>query len=592
MAIARGKRVVGAALKNLPRAVAMLVMLAACGDRVAEFQATHLFINGQVITVEDSLGTVEALAVANGRILALGSNRQMQHYRGAQTQVIDLQGKALLPGFVDAHSHLSGVAIQAVSANLMGAPDGPVNNIADLQGVLRDYLAHSSVAKDHGLVLGVNYDDSQLAEQRHPTREELDAVSTEFPVIAVHQSWHLGVYNSQALAMVGIDAQSVNPDGGVIERGADGQTPNGVLEENAHFFALFKLLPKFSDGQYRAALKAGEALYTANGFTTVQDGRTDPATLKRLAAMARDKVFDVDVVAYPDLTTVAPDSLIYGPLQTRDYVNNFRIGGVKLSFDGSPQGKTAWFRQPYHRPPVNRGDDYVGYGAFTDAEARAWLDFAYRNNWQVLAHANGDAAIDQLLDAVARAHRAHPGQARRTVLIHGQYLREDQLEPLHRLDIFPALYPMHTFYWGDWHRDSVAGPARAVNISPTGWLVARGIKFSIHSDAPVTFPDSMRVMHSAINRTTRSGFVIGEEHRLSVMNAIKAMTLWPAYQHFEEREKGSLKVGKQADFVILDRNPLTQEVADIQTIRVLETIKAGRTIYRAQPALDVVRPEQ
>ena len=148
---------------------------------------------------------------------------------------------------------------------------------------------------------------------------------------------------------------------------------------------------------------------------------------------------------------------------------------------------------------------------------------------------------------------------------------------------------MVSICWGDWHRDSVAGPARAVNISPTGWLVARGIKFSIHSDAPVTFPDSMRVMHSAINRTTRSGFVIGEKHRLSVMNAIKAMTLWPAYQHFEEREKGFLKVGKWADFVILDRNPLTQEVADIQTIRVLETIKAGRTIYRAQPALDVVR---
>lgn len=592
MAIDRRKRVAVAALTILPRAVAMLVVLAACGARVAEVEATHLFINGQVVTVEDSLGTVESLEVANGRILALGSNREVQHYRGAQTQVIDLQGKALLPGFFDAHSHLSGVAIHAVAANLMSAPDGPVTNIADLQRVLRDYLARSSIARDHGLVLGVNYDDSQLAEQRHPTREELDAVSTEFPVIAVHQSWHLGVYNSQALAMTGIDAQSVNPEGGVIDRGADGQTPNGVLEENAHFFALFKLLPKFSDAQYGAALKAGEALYTANGFTTVQDGRTDPATLNRLAAMAREAAFDVDVVAYPDLTTVAPDSLIYGPWQMRDYVNNFRIGGVKLSFDGSPQGKTVWFRQPYHHPPANRGDDYVGYGAFTDAEARAWLEFAYRNNWQVLAHANGDAAIDQLLDAVARARRAHPREARRTVLIHGQYLREDQLEPLHRLDIFPALYPMHTFYWGDWHRDSVAGPARAVNISPTGWLVARGMKFSIHSDAPVTFPDSMRVMHSAINRTTRAGFVIGEEHRLSVMNAIKAMTLWPAYQHFEEREKGSLKVGKRADFVILDRNPLTEEADDIETIRVLETIKAGRTIYRAQPASDVVRAEQ
>ncbi|MDE0841800.1 MAG: amidohydrolase, partial [Porticoccaceae bacterium] len=472
-------------------ALVALVALAACRDRGTVSQATSIYLNGQVVTVEDSRGTVQAIAVADGRILALGSDRQIQKYRGDNTRVVDLKGKTLLPGFVDAHSHLSAVAIQAVAANLMAAPDGPVVDIATLQSVLRDYLADSTLVKDHGLVLGVNYDDSQLVERRHPTREELDAISIEIPVIAVHQSWHLGVYNSKALAMLGITSRSPNPTGGVIERRADGVTPSGVLQETAHFSALFGLLPEFSSAQYLASFKAGEALYTANGFTTIQDGRTDPATLQRLAALATAQAFDVDVVAYPDLTMVDDNSLIYGPLHARSYADNFRIGGIKLSFDGSPQGKTAWFGQPYHQPPANQDDGYVGYGAFSDAEAHEWLTLAYRNNWQVLAHANGDAAIDQLLASVKVARRLHPGDDRRTVLIHGQYLRKDQVEQLHGLDIFPALYPMHTFYWGDWHRDSVAGPTRAANISPTGWLVARDMKFSIHSDAPVTFPNSM-----------------------------------------------------------------------------------------------------
>jgi len=161
-------------------------------------------------------------------------------------------------------------------------------------------------------------------------------------------------------------------------------------------------------------------------------------------------------------------------------------------------------------------------------------------------------------------------------------LREDQIDDIERLGIFPALYPMHTFYWGDWHRDSVAGKERADNISPTGWLLDRNIKFSIHSDAPVTFPNSMRILDSAVNRTTRSGAVLGKAQRLSPMDAIKAMTIWPAYQHFEESSKGSLEVGKLADMVILDQNPLSVEPANIQSIKVVETIKKGVSVFIAQ----------
>jgi predicted amidohydrolase YtcJ len=557
------------------------ISLISCAEPEAFPEATSVYTNGQIITVDDSTGTVEAIAVKEGRIIALGSNEAVKSYQGSQTAVIDLEGKTMLPGFVDAHSHLSAVAIQANAANLLPAPDGPVNTIAQLQQALRDYRDNSPIAKKYNLIMGFNYDDSQLAERRHPTRQELDAVASDIPVFALHQSGHLGVYNSVALEMAGITAESENPPGGIIEREADGKTPNGVLQENVHFAAIFGLVPKFSPEQYVAFLKVGEATYAANGFTTVQDGKTDPNSLQALAAVSQAQILALDVVAYPDITKVDFDTPAYQKLMSINYTHNFRIGGAKLTLDGSPQGKTAWFTHPYHQPPASQEASYAGYGALSDEETLDWFNLAYDNDWQLMVHANGDAAIDQFIQTAEKAQVTYSEADLRTVLIHGQFLREDQVDKISQLDIFPALFPMHTFYWGDWHRDSVAGPERAQHISPTGWLMDRNMKFSIHSDAPVTFPNSMRVMHSAVNRTTRSGATLGEYHKVDPLTAIKAMTIWPAYQHFEEDRKGSLEVGKLADLVILDKNPLTVDRSEIETIRVLETIKEGRTVYAA-----------
>ncbi|MGB1402842.1 MAG: amidohydrolase, partial [Porticoccaceae bacterium] len=452
----------------MPRTSVLLIIISllvtgllGCEKSSSPPEAESIYINGQIITVDDNIGTVDAIAVKDGRIIALGSNSAVSLHKGNNTKVINLEGKTMLPGFVDAHSHLSAVAIQANAANLLPPPDGPVNNIAQLQQTLRDYLSDSDIVREHNLVMGFNYDDSQLVEQRHPTRHELDAVTKDIPIFALHQSGHLGVYNTKALELVGINAESINPMGGVIEREADGKTPNGVLQETAHFAALFSLIPKFSPQQYVSFLKAGEATYAANGFTTVQDGKTDMLSLRTLVATSQAKVLDVDVVSYPDIVKVNINNPTYQPFISRDYTNNFRIGGVKLTLDGSPQGKTAWFTHPYHRPPANHNKNFAGYGALSDKAALKWFNLAYTNKWQLMVHANGDAAIDQFIRSTEKVQASLDSYDARTVLIHGQFLRKDQVAKLEQLKVFPALFPMHTFYWGDWHRDSVAGPARA-----------------------------------------------------------------------------------------------------------------------------------
>ncbi|ROZ85673.1 amidohydrolase [Pseudomonas neustonica] len=546
--------------------------------------ADAFFFGGPILTMDDAQPNVEAVAVDDGIIVGVGSRAELEaDFLGPETQLHDLKGRTLIPGFVDAHSHFSFVGIQAIAANLLPPPDGPGSSIAELQAALREYLNSSSRAQDYGILIGFNYDDSQLLEQRHPTRQELDAVSTSLPIMAIHQSGHLGVYNSKALEVLGINADTANPEGGTIYREKDGVTPNGLLAENAHIGALLKLIPRFTPQQSIDMLMQAQDIYLANGFTTIQDGRTSPDTLQGLAQAAKAGYFKIDVVAYPDLVSNLQNPMLKGPLMSRDYADHFRIGGVKLTFDGSPQGKTAWFTHPYFQPPEHEDANYSGHPLFADeAEARRIMKQAYDHDWQVLVHANGDAAIDQLIRLTDAVQQDIPDtRDPRTVLIHGQYLRADQIPELVRLGIFPSLYPMHTFYWGDWHSSSVAGPELAKFISPTGTLHRAGIKFSIHSDAPVTFPSAMRILHSATNRVTRSGVILGPEERLDALTALKAMTIWPAYQHFEENSKGSIEKGKVADLVVLSQNPITLPREQLLELKVMETIKDGESVYRA-----------
>jgi hypothetical protein len=535
--------------------------------------ADRIFFGGPILTVEDDQPSVEALAVKGGVIARAGSMAHVEELRGPDTEMVDLGGRTLVPGFIDGHAHFVQFGVQAVGAVLLAPPDGEVSTIDDLVAKLREFASGGDIHHT-GWVFGLGYDDALLG--RHPDRDDLDRVSTELPVIAVHISGHFSAMNSVGLATVGYSAATPDPEGGIIRRREDGE-PNGVLEELASIpVALGALSPKsWESGSY--FMSRGLEMAKSYGYTTAHEGRAMAANHESMAALAQAGVFDIDVLSYVDYTA---KDVLDGPWHSREYRDRYRVAGLKITLDGSPQGRTAWRTEPYLIPPEGQEPGYRGYPAIPDTSVvAAFFDEAYAKGWQVLTHANGDAAADQLFAAMRRAHTSHAAADRRHVLVHGQLIRIDQLDTCAELAVIPSLFPMHTFYWGDWY-EQIIGQEAAQRISPTRSALDRVPVITSHTDAPVALPNLMQVLWSTVNRVSRSGKVMGPDERLTPYEALKCITIWGAYQHFEEDRKGSLKAGKLADLVILSDNPLTIDPMALNTITVQETIKEGRTVWR------------
>lgn len=552
-------------------------------------KADTVYSNGKVITVNDNQPKASAVAVKNGRIVYVGDIRGVKPYISDTTQQVDLKGKTMIPGFVDAHGHVVNAGLQAASANLLSIPDGSVNSFKELVNSIIAWQktdVGQRFFEKTGWLLGFGFDDSQLTEQVFPTAEVLNKVSADKPVMIIHQSGHFGVFNQQALQKVGIDDCTKKIPGGAIRCKADGVTPNGVLEENA-FFSALATFEEGIDTEYNLELfSLGIKSFTRFGYTTAQEGRAFTPTVELAELKANNEKLPIDVALYVDFTgkDLLKTSNFYSGsgYDGITYKNGLRIAGLKMTLDGSPQGKTAWLSKPYFVPPEGQDIDYVGYPAMTEEQVETEIMDAYAQNRQVLAHCNGDAAIDRYLNAIEKAVDKYGVKDRRVVLIHGQTMRKDQISRLKALGVIPSLFPMHTFYWGEWHKTSVLGPERAAYISPTRDVLDAGLIFTTHHDAPVALPDSMRVLSATVTRVTRSGDILGADQRVTPYEGLKAMTIWPAYQHFEEKQKGSIEVGKQADFVVLSANPLTVDPLTIADIKVLKTINDDKVVFTYQ----------
>lgn len=452
--------------KSILSLVLGVFVLTACNE-APENPADAIYFNGDILTMEGDQPTyAEAVAIKDGKILFVGTKSEAEKFQGENTQMNDLQGKTMLPGFIDAHGHVWNAGFQAVSANLLPAPDGKGNDIEAIISLLNEWKAKNQkpIGK-YGWIVGFGYDDAQLKEKLPPTADDLDKVSTTVPILIIHQSGHLGVMNHKALELAGYNATTEDPDGGVIRRKEGTNEPNGVLEEMAMFMPLFKIMGTLDNAANEKIAEAGIKSYTSFGFTTAQEGRATSDACNTWKKLANENKLTIDVAAYPDVQSQM-DYMKTNGVQ-KEYSNHFRIAGVKLSLDGSPQGKTAWLSKPYVVPPPGKDKTYAGYPAFpNEDDAFALVDSAYANNWQILAHCNGDAAIDEYIQAVKRATKTYGKKDRRTVAIHAQTVRSEQLDQMKQLSIMPSFFGMHTFYWGDWHRDETLGKERAYFISP------------------------------------------------------------------------------------------------------------------------------
>ncbi len=564
------KQVLGAFLWRL-----LIGGVAALSTPVALTQTADLIIVGDNIVTMDG-SSVTGVAVSGDRIAATGSREQVLNLRGTSTRVIELGDQALLPGFIDAHGHFSAVARYLDLLDLSSPPVGQVTNIDDLVRLLRQRIENQQVSPGQ-LVYGFGYDDSLLAEQRHPTRDDLDRASTQHPIIIRHVSGHLLVANTMALNNAGINATTPNPEGGIIRRRSGSLEPDGVMEETA--MGAFPGAGSDQSPERQAQLlREAVDIYAGYGITTIQDSNVSAAYVDRLKSLGTADPFAVDIVAYIMANPISDEEL--GEIEAElDYTGGVRIGGIKFTLDGSPQGRTAWMSQPYDEGPPGQGADYVAYPSYNPDAYRARIGGLLERGVPVLAHANGDEAIELMIDGIDQALTGRPIPDHRSVIIHAQLIRPDQLDRVKDLGIVPSYYSVHPFFWGDWHRLSF-GDARASFISPVRATIDRGIPFTVHNDSPIVPPDIMRLVAITVNRETRSGLILGPDQRATVMEALHAVTLGAAYQYFEEDDKGSITPGKRADLVILERNPLTANPADLANIGIIETFSRGESVFR------------
>jgi predicted amidohydrolase YtcJ len=432
----------------------------------------------------------------------------------------------------------------------------------------------------------------------------------------MHISSHLMAANSKALELAGITADTPDPKGGKVQRMPGSRQPNGVLEETA-MAAMLAKIPAPTPERALEMLAFGLGKYAEAGITTAQEGGAVPGMLGLLERGAEAGILPIDIVSYPVYATL-DDTGLDRIAQQWQKPARYRMGGIKLVLDGSIQGYTAYLSKPYHVQPTGQSEVHAdrcgsdngakmvlgvdsagtiehgkqesvsrikhrGYPNMTLEEVVKWVRAADEAGIPFLAHTNGDAATDILIEAVGRVRGERPRPEMRSVIIHAQTMREDQLNYAANQGLVPSFFPIHVQFWGDRHRDIFLGPERAARINPARSALDRGMKVTLHHDAPVAGIDILNVVSAAVNRRTTSGKLLGPEQAITPYEALRAVTKDAAWQYFEEHRKGTLEAGKLADMVILSEDPLAVDRMRIDQIEVVETIKEGKTVHTQNP---------
>ena len=534
-----------------------------------------LYFNADFVPMTGEGDTFEALLVADDGTIAFTGSLEEARSLAEGAEEVDLDGATVLPGLIDPHSHIAGTTQYIVAADLDGCRD-----FDEIVERLRAFAEKRGIAED-GIVMGVGYDQNALAESRHPDRHVLDRVSETTPVVAIHASSHMLVGNSKLMELSGITAETPDPEGARYGR-EEGNVPDGYCEEPGAMWPVFAQVQPRQKMDMDAMIAEMQDVYLEHGITTCQEGATTADYANLFCHLASKGLLKMDVVSYPmygeDVDAMLRDHADFvGP----DYTGHFRIGGLKMFMDGSPQGRTAWMTEPY--APGPEGEGFCGNPTMTDEQAYDFARKAIDGGHQLLAHTNGDAAADQYLRVYKKALEDSPNAdkaALRPVMIHCQTARRDQYEAMGEINMIPSIFVSHVWYWADVHLKNF-GPVRGGRVSACHDALECGLPFTFHCDTPVIRPNLFEAVWCAAKRVTKGGTQLDEDQKIGVYEGLKAITVNGAYQYGEESRKGTLEVGKLADLCVVAANPLKVELDEVRALKVLATIKEGETIWSA-----------
>ncbi len=525
-----------------------------------------VFAGARFITLDEHMPEAECISTIDGRIECLGSREEvMARIGSAPYELVELGGGVVYPGFIDTHSHLS-----SFSNVLNWTPCGVAcGNIA---GVLNDLRAGAE-KNPEGWIVGYGYDDTGLPDKRHLTRQDLDTVSTDRPVMVAHISLHMGSLNTKALELLGLDKGADIP-GGEVVLDADG-VPTGLLLETA-FFQTIDRLPQPSPEQVQENLRQAMRYYASKGFTTFMDGGVGvnggPREFMR-AYMELARHGKMDIRGYLQMMPAEMDHLL--ELRIFDFGSDMlRLGGAKLFIDGSIQGFTAALQEGYHTRPDHRGNTLC-----TPEELEENVMRYHAAGVQMAIHANGDRGAEIVISAYEKAIAQHPEIKLNHMLIHAQTVSDDHLRRMKACGIIPSFFARHVEVWGDRHKALFLGPERASRLDPCGSAAALKMPFSLHVDSPVLPPTVLESMHAAVNRITSGGELLGPDQRISAHEAVLAYTRYAALCCGGMNSIGQLSPGFFADFVVLDKSIEESDPLTIRDICIKATFCGGRKVY-------------
>jgi predicted amidohydrolase YtcJ len=533
------------------------------------------YVNGNIITMEQNDSDTNSFAVMGGLFIDIDPSTQLKKFASNGAKVIDLCGQTVVPGFIDPHSHISIYAIRnkkEVNCSLQKN-----KTISDVIDTIATKVQSINIGE---WIIGYGYDDTLIHEKRHLSKNDLDIVAPKNPVLVYHTSGHLYYVNSLALSVCGIDKHTPLLEKSTLAKEPDGEL-SGILNGVVEFELVGDHFPKPDKDEYLKCLPDAIKHYHQHGITSCHDaaiGVSGEQYEPIKAYLEMEKVGDLNLRIYANIIEKNYHDIIASGLLTGHGSDFLKLGSVKLIQDGAIQALSAALKQPYFNNADHCGE------LTQEQETLDKLIISYHDQGcQVAIHANGDRAIESALISFENAEIKTPKNGRnRHMIIHCQTVSDDQLVRMKKIGIWPNFFINHVYYWGDRHKSIFLGPERARRISPLKTSLDIGLSPAIHSDLPVTPVDPIFSIHTAVNRLTRQGKVLGPEQRISPIEALKAYTVNAAHLSFEENIKGSIKPGKLADFVILSDNPLTVASEKIKDIHVKATYVGGKEVYRRQ----------